>query len=280
MRYVAGEDLRSQVDIVVFQGRAYGDTGDNIPPEILQDDLMWISQTLDRIRIKTSSCNASVHPKPLGYGVILVEKSSGEVTLPIPPSRANNPGLIPPYLLCVSSPPTPTTLAKRRVVDKFYRIQSTASFIASECRSVPCFEVYDGTRRLAIPPSSDDTQEIFRIATMHPNFPSLEPIQQSDWDICKRVIDNEIGTYVNGLPALIQKVGAPCEVAGCRKFTTKKCPVCQGAYYCSRSHQEEHWAKHKVWCKSHRYIPGGLVGCSWEKEENPPVNPGEKLPWM
>ncbi|KAJ7140851.1 hypothetical protein C8R44DRAFT_761978 [Mycena epipterygia] len=281
MRYVAGEDPRSQVDIIVFQGRAYGDPGSDVPPEILQEDLTWVSQTLDRIRIKTTSCNASVHPKPLGYGIVLVEKSSGEVTLPIPPSRTNNPKLVPQFLHCVPSPPTPTTLAKSKAVDAFYRIQSTASFIASDFRSVPCFEVYDGTRRLSIPPSSDDTREIFRIATMHPNFPSFEPIQQSDLDICQRVVpNNEMGAYVKGLSRLIQRVGAPCEVAGCRKFTTQKCATCKGAYYCSRSHQKEHWAKHKVWCKSHRYIPGGMVGCRMEEGTNPFVKPGEKMPWM
>ncbi|KAJ7489425.1 hypothetical protein FB451DRAFT_1224881 [Mycena latifolia] len=265
MRYVAGEDPRSQVDIIVFQGHAYGDPGDNVPPEILQEDLTWLSQTLDRIRIKTTSCNASVHPKPLGYGVVLVEKSSGEVTLPIPPSRASNPIPVPQYFYCVPSRPTPTTLAKSKVVDEFYRIQSTAAYIASKFRSVPCFQVYDGTRRLAIPPSSHDTQEIFRIATMHPNLPSFQPIQQSDLDICKRVVPTiEMQTYVKGLSRLIQKVGAPCEVTGCRKLTTQKCSTCKGAYYCSRSHQEEHWAKHKVWCKSHRYIPGGLDGVRME----------------
>ncbi|KAJ6568433.1 hypothetical protein DFH09DRAFT_1155386 [Mycena vulgaris] len=261
MSYVVGEDPRSQVDIIVFQGRAYGDPGEDVPPEILQEDLTWVSQTLDRIRIKTTSCNASVHPKPLGYGVVLVEKSSGEVTLPIPPSRANNPEPVPKYLQCVLSPPTPTTLDKSRVVDAFYRIQSTASYIASEFRSIPCFKVYNGTRRLAIPPSSDDTREIFRIATMHPNLPSFEPIQRSDLDIWNRVIaTSEMEGYVKDLSRLIQRVGALCEVAECRKFTTQKCSMCRGAYYCSKSHQEEHRVKHKVWCKSHRYIPKGLVG--------------------
>ncbi|KAJ6452767.1 hypothetical protein C8R45DRAFT_1040027 [Mycena sanguinolenta] len=278
MHYVAGEDPRSQVDIVVFQGRTYGNPED-VPSEILQEDLMWVSQTLDHLRIKTTLCNAFVHPKPLGYGAVLVEKSSGEVTLPVPPT--DNPKLFPKLLLCVPSPPTPTTIAKSTVVDAFYRIQSTASFIASKFRSAPCFEVYDGTRRLAIPTSSDDTREIFRIATMHPNFPSFEPIQRSDLDICKRVIPtNEMGTYVKGLPALIQRVGAFCEVAGCRKFTTKKCLACKGAYYCNKSHQEGHWVEHKVWCKSHRYIPGGMDGCRLAEGENPSVKPGEKMPWM
>ncbi|KAJ7812007.1 hypothetical protein B0H14DRAFT_1463452 [Mycena olivaceomarginata] len=280
MRYVAGENPHSQVDIAVFQGRRYGDPGD-APSEILQDDLTWVSQTLDRIRIKTALCNAFVHSKPLGYGVVLVEKSSGDVTLPIPPSRTNNPAPVPRFLHYVPSPPTPTTIAKSEVVDEFYRIQSTASFIASKFSSVPCFEVYDGTRRLAIPPSSDDTREIFRIATMHPKFPSFEPIQQSDLDISMRVIPTgEMQAYVKGLPARIQSVGAPCEVAECRKFTTKKCLACKGAYYCSRSHQEEHWAKHKVWCKSHRHIPGGMVGCRLGKGTNPFVKPSEKMPWM
>ncbi|KAF7338874.1 hypothetical protein MSAN_02210600 [Mycena sanguinolenta] len=278
MRYVAGEDPRSQVDIVVFQGRMYGNPGD-APAEILQEDVMWVSQTLDQLKIKTASCNAFIYPRPLGYGVVLVEKFTGDVTFPIPPTNNSEP--VPQFLHCVPSPSTPTTIDKSTVVDAFYRIQSTASFIASDFRSVPCFEVYDGTRRLVIPPSSDDTREIFRIATMHPNFPSFEPIQQSDLDICKRVIPtNEMVTYVKGLPALIQRVGALCEVAGCRKFTTKKCLACKGAYYCNRSHQEEHWAEHKAWCKSHRYIPGGRVGCRLDEGETPFIKPGEKKPWM
>ncbi|KAJ7576527.1 hypothetical protein C8J56DRAFT_970521 [Mycena floridula] len=279
MRYVTGEDPRSQVDIIVFQGCAYGDLENDVPPEILQDDLMWVSQILDRIRIETLSCNASIHPKPLSYGVVLVEKSSGEVILPIPPSRANKP--IPQFLHCVPSPPTSTTLTKRQAVDAFYRIQSTASFIASKSSSAPCFEVYDGTRRPAIPPSSDDTREIFRIATMHPNFPAFEPIQQSDLDICQRVMsNNEMLGYVEGLPRLIKTVGAPCEVVECREFTTQKCSKCKGAYYCSSNHQGEHWEKHKVWCKSHRYIPGGLVGCRMVEGKKPLWKPGEKTPWM
>ncbi|KAJ6529378.1 hypothetical protein B0H19DRAFT_532148 [Mycena capillaripes] len=278
MSYVAGEDPASQVDIVVFQGLTYGDPGD-VPSEILEEDLMWVSQTLDHLRIRMTSCNAFVHPKPLGHGVVLVQKTSGDVILPIPPT--NNPQPVPRFLRCALSQPTPTMFAKRRVVDAFYQIQSTASFITSEFRSAPCFEVYDGTRRLVIPPSSDDTREIFRIATMHPNFPSLEPIQQSDLDICKRVIPtNEMATYVKGLPRLLRSVGAPCEVPGCRKFTSEKCAACRGAYYCSRSHQEQHWGKHKGWCKSHRYIPGGLVGCSFEEGTNPSVQPGERKPWM
>ncbi|KAJ7693827.1 hypothetical protein B0H17DRAFT_1058401 [Mycena rosella] len=217
--------------------------------------------------MKMASCNAFVHPKPLGYGVVLVQKSSGDVTLPIPPSRANRPEPVPPFLSCVPSPPTPTMFAKSGLVDTFYRIQSTAAFIGSNLTggSMPCFKVYDGTRRLAIPPSSDDTRDIFRIATIQPNFPSIGPIQRSDWDICMRVVPtNEMRTYVESLVALIQRVGAPCEVAGCRKLTIKRCPACKGAYYCNKSHQEEHWREHKVWCKSHQYIPGGLVGCRLE----------------
>ncbi|KAJ7921483.1 hypothetical protein B0H13DRAFT_1984893 [Mycena leptocephala] len=280
IRYVAGEDPRSHVDIVVFQGQQYGDPRPGVSPEILQEDLTWVSQTLDRIRTKTTSCNASVHPKPLGYGVVLVEKSSGKVTLPTRP--AYNPEPVPQFLYCVSSPPTLTTVAKSIVVDKFYRIQSTASYIASEYRSIPCFEVYDGTQRLAIPPSSDHTREIFRIVTIHPNFPSFEPIQQSDLDdISKRVMPtNEMVIYATDLPKLIQRVGAPCEVTGCRKFTTHRCSRCKGAYFCSRSHQEEHWVKHKVWCKSRRYIPGGLIGTSIGKGKSPFIQPHEKMPWM
>jgi hypothetical protein len=270
------------VDIAVFQGSTYGDAGD-VSPKILQeqqDDLKWVSYTLAHIRIKTTSCNASIYPKPLGYGVVLVDKSSGKVILPIPPINNSKPVLR--FLHCAPSPPTPTTIAKTRVVDTFYRIQSTASFIASDYRSIPCFEVYDGTRRLAIPPSSDHTREIFRIATIHPNFPSFEPIQQSDLDdICKRVMPtNEMVIYVKGLPRLIQRVGAPCEVTGCRKFTTHRCSRCKGAYYCSGSHQDEHWAKHKVWCKSHRYIPGDLIGGRIGEGKSPFVQPGERMPWM
>ncbi|KAJ7242145.1 hypothetical protein B0H12DRAFT_1074333 [Mycena haematopus] len=131
MQYVAGGDPLNQVDLVVFQGRQ-----NDVPSEILEEDRMWLSETLDRI--KTPSCNAFVYPKLLGYGLVLVEKSSGDVTIPIPPSRANN---IPKFLRCVTSAPTPTTFAKRRLVDAFYRIQSTASYIASKRTSIPGFEV-------------------------------------------------------------------------------------------------------------------------------------------
>ncbi|KAJ7154000.1 hypothetical protein C8R43DRAFT_1106642 [Mycena crocata] len=255
IRYVSGEDQCGQVDIIVFQGCAYGEDGDN---------------TMDQIRTKTMSCSTSLHPKPLDYGVVLVEKSSGEIRLPILPSRADILEPVPQYLHCIPSPPTPTTITETGLVDTFYRIQSTTSFIASEFTRQPCFEVYDGSCRLDLPPSSEDTQEVFRIATMHPNFPSLEPIQQWDADVCKRVVrTNEM-----------QGVGAPCEVAACRKLTTKKCSKCKGAYYCSQNHQEEDWVKHKVWCRSHRYIPGGLKGCSMTLGSTQRWNAGEKKPWM
>lgn len=240
---------------------------------------MWVSQTLDRL--KTTSCIASdVYPKPLGYGVVLIEKSLGEITLPIPP---NNTTPVPAFLLCFPSPPTHITLAERWVVDAFYRIQSTASFIASGFSVVPCFEVYNGTRKLAIPPSSDDTREIFCIATMHPNFPSFEPIQQSDLDICQRVIStNEMLVYVKDLTRHIGRAGALCEVAGCRKLTTRRCSKCKGAYYCGKNHQETDSVEHKVWCENHRNIPGprDLVGAKFMQGINPSVKSDEKKPWM
>ncbi|KAJ7211067.1 hypothetical protein B0H12DRAFT_1157070 [Mycena haematopus] len=241
MHYVVGEDPCNQVEIVVFRGFLQNiSSGES---ENLKQDHMWLSQTLDRI--KTASSNASVHPKPLGYGVVLVEKSSGDVIIPIPPSRAND---TPRFLQCFPSPLTLTTLSESKVVDAFYQIQSTASYIASKGTSIPCFEVYDGTCRLAISPSSDDTREIFRIASMHPNFPYFAPIQPSDINIVERVIPTtEMMTYVKGLPTLIQTVGALCEVVGCRKFTTEKpCSSCKGAYYCSKSHQKEDWVNHKA----------------------------------
>ncbi|KAJ7663153.1 hypothetical protein DFH06DRAFT_345051 [Mycena polygramma] len=257
MRYAAGDDARGQVEIVVFKGRTYGEPGD-IPPEILRDDLRWVSKTLARIRSKTPSCTTSVHPQPLRYGVILIEKSSGDLILPIPPNGANRPD----FLHCCASTPTPTTLATREVYDAFYRIQSTSSYLASNRRSIPCFEVYDGTRRLGLPPPSARTREIFRIAAMQPNFPSMEAIQQSDLDICQHVAPTrEMVGYVEELSKLIQTVGAPCEVEGCRKLTTQKCAKCKGAHYCSRAHQTENWAEHKAWCKSHRYTRGGLKHC-------------------
>ncbi|KAJ7663131.1 hypothetical protein DFH06DRAFT_1189414 [Mycena polygramma] len=258
MSYVTGRDAHREVDVLVFKGRAYDESaGLNVRPEILRDDMRWVSQTLDRIRSKEPSCIVSVYPTPLGYGVVLVKKSPKEVILPMPPkfNGANNPN----FLHCCSSTLNLTMLATREVYDAFYRIQSTSSYIASNRTSIPCFEVYDGRRRLALPPSSDETREIFRIAAMHPNFPTMEAIQQSDLDICQRVSPTgEMVGYVEDLAQLIQMVGAPCEVEGCRKLTTQKCAMCRGAHYCSRTHQTEHWVKHKAWCKSHRYIPGGL----------------------
>ncbi|KAJ7652515.1 hypothetical protein DFH06DRAFT_536901 [Mycena polygramma] len=257
MRYVAGDDARGQVDIVVFKGRTYGEPGDT-PPEILRDDLTWVSKTLARIRSKTPSCTTSVHPHPLRYGVILIQKSSGDLILPMPPTvnGANTPRL----LNCYSSRPTPTIFDSRRVFDAFYRIQSTSSYLASGRRTIPCFEVYNGTRRLGLPGPSAGTREIFRIASMQPNFPSMDAIQHSDLKICERVAPtSEMVGYVEELSKLIQTVGAPCEVEGCRKLTTQKCAKCRGAHYCSRTHQTEHWVKHKAWCKNHRYIPGGVT---------------------
>ncbi|KAJ7652525.1 hypothetical protein DFH06DRAFT_1475315 [Mycena polygramma] len=271
IRYVSGEGPPSQLDVMVFRGDS---AWSEIHPEEWQEDLAWVSQTLDRIRVKIPACNASVHPKPLTCGVVLVQKSSGDVIIPTPPSSL----AAVTFLQCSPAPSSPATLAKRELVDKFYRIQSTAEFIASKLTTVPCFEVYDGARRLPLPRTSDDTREIFRIATMHPNFPHLEPIQQSDLDILVRVVPNqEMQIYVKGLPKLIQRAGGPCDVAGCRKITTGKCSTCKGAFYCSKTHQEEGWAQHKAWCKRHVYIPGGKVlslgvseGTMWQ----------DKAPWM
>ncbi|KAJ7477607.1 hypothetical protein FB451DRAFT_1242826 [Mycena latifolia] len=286
MDYVTAVDSQSQVEILVFRGIAYGNSGNDVPPEILEQDIQWVSQILDRIRAERPSCSASVHPKPLGFGVVLVEKSTAEVTLPTPPSTPTAES-VPEFLHCRPSPAKDAKysellrkIRRRQVVDALYRIQSTASFIASSFTRSPCFKVYDGTRRFPIPPSSDDTREIFRIATMHPNFPAFEPIQQSDVDICKRVVPTrEMCGYVKSLAGLIS-AGAPCEVKECRKLSTMKCSTCRGVYYCSRSHQTEHWAEHKAWCKSHRYIPGGVFGARMETGNNHVVEPGEKMPWM
>ncbi|KAJ7639729.1 hypothetical protein DFH06DRAFT_1478399 [Mycena polygramma] len=260
MMYVVGDDPRSEVDLVVFKGISYGDPNSGAPlapPEIMQDDLRWVSQILDHIRSKTPSCNASVHPKALPYGVVLVEKLSGDVTVPTPPTPLFRP------VQCGPSPPT--WQSKRSVVDTFYRIQSTAAFVASNSRSYPCFQVYDGMRRLMLPPSSDATKEILRIATMHPSFPSFQAIQRSDWDICRRVVpDRETAGYLETLSSAIKTGGAPCEVEGCRTLTTQKCSTCKGVYYCSKTHQTEDWMNHRVWCKSHRYIPGGFETV-WEE---------------
>ncbi|KAJ7730138.1 hypothetical protein B0H16DRAFT_1585492 [Mycena metata] len=283
MDYVTADDAQRQVEILVFQGNSYGKPRSDVPREILETDVQWVLQTLDRIRAKTPSCIASVHPKPLGLGIVLVEKSSAEVTLPISPT----PGSVPEFLHC--QPLTPKDakyfevlkeIRWRRVVDCFYTIQSTTSFHASEFTRSPCFQVYDGIRRLPIPPSSDDTREVFRIATMHPNFPALEPIQPSDSDICCAVVGtSEMWGYVKYLVGNIA-VGAPCEVRECRKISTQKCSRCKGVYYCSRSHQEEHWTEHKAWCKSHRHIPGGMVGAQMQEGNDAIVNPGERELWM
>jgi hypothetical protein len=222
MRYVAGESPHP-VDIIVFRGWAYGIPGfkihesDDVAPD-LEDDLAWASQTVERI--KTPSCTTLIYPNSLEYGLVLVEKSTGKITLPIRPRAGPYPTVL--QLECFSSSPTPAAMTKREVADAFYRIQSTTSFISSNFTRVPCFEVYDGARRLPIPPSSDDMREIFRIATMHPNFPLFEPIQRSDSDIAKRQLrTKEMIDYVASLPPLLRIVGAFCEVAECRQFTMK-----------------------------------------------------------
>ncbi|KAJ7274955.1 hypothetical protein C8J57DRAFT_1313215 [Mycena rebaudengoi] len=252
MRYVAGESPHP-VDIIVFRGWAYGIPGFKIHESDrcgcsrdLEDDLAWASQTVERI-------------KDAIYGLVLVEKSTGKITLPIRPRAGPYPTVL--QLQYFSSSPTPAAMTKREVVDAFYRIQSTTLFISSNFTRVPCFEVYDGARRLPIPPSSDDMREIFRIATMHPNYPDLEPIQYSDFDIVKRLLcTEEISGYVKGLSPLLRDVGAFCEVAECRQFTMKRCPKCKGAYYCGDEHQNADWEHHKGWCKSHRQKPGAATG--------------------
>ncbi|KAJ7633346.1 hypothetical protein DFH06DRAFT_1479608 [Mycena polygramma] len=205
IRYVSN-DTDSQVELVVLKGRAYGDPGD-LPPHIFEEDLAWVSQTLDRIRVRRPTCNASLHSEPTGYGVVLVQKASGDIIIPVPPRYLP---AVTKFLHCTSSVLVPEALAKRELLDAFYVTQSAASFVASGFTTVPCFEVYDGTRRLNLPPTSDDTREIFRIVNMHPKFPALAPIRQSDWDIYKRVAPNkEMYCYVQKLCAWMPSAGAP-----------------------------------------------------------------------
>ncbi|KAK7055547.1 hypothetical protein R3P38DRAFT_1360263 [Favolaschia claudopus] len=233
IRYVTdGGGSGNLADIVVLLGRVYASeyrAGSGVPADIIEEDLLWASQTVERLGRNTAVHSASIHPKALCYGVVLVERSTGEITIPIPPTSSIP---TPRYLMCASSPLTPESLGKIMIIDEFYRVQSTTSFIASKFTTSPCFEVYDGARRLPVPPSSEDTREIFRIATMHPDFPSLNPIQQWDLDICKRVTStNEMATYASSLAELMKTVGAPCDEPSCRKLTTRKCSVCRGAYY-------------------------------------------------
>ncbi|KAJ6553101.1 hypothetical protein B0H19DRAFT_1295709 [Mycena capillaripes] len=207
MSYFAGADPASQLDTVVFQGLTYGVPGD-VPSEILEEDLMWVWQTPDHLRIRTTSCNTFVHPKPLGHGVVLVHRG------------------FPRFLRCVPSQPTSTMFAKRRVVDAFYGIQSTASFIASKFRSVPCFETING--RSSASPSCTRILVLEAYPAVRLGHLQACDANQRDGDVCE-----------------IRMVGAPCEVPGYRKLTTEKCAACKGAYYCSRSHQEEHWGSTK-----------------------------------
>ncbi|KAJ7274963.1 hypothetical protein C8J57DRAFT_1714684 [Mycena rebaudengoi] len=262
IRYVVGESPHP-VDIIVFRGGAYGIPGFKIREsggvtlENLEEDLAWASQMVDRI--KTPSCTTLIYPNSLEYGLVLVEKSTGKITLPIRP-RAHHDGPNPAMLWCFSAAPTPATFTKTELVDAFYRIQSTTSFVSSNFERTPSFEVFDGARRLPIPPSSDDTREIFRIATMHPRFPLFKPIQQSDLDIAMRVLrSGEAFRYATSLPLLLEDVGAFCEVAECRQFTATKCAKCEGAYYCGAEHQRADWKSHKDWCESHRQKPGATL---------------------
>ncbi|KAK7055544.1 hypothetical protein R3P38DRAFT_1360220 [Favolaschia claudopus] len=273
IRY-ASEDRSpgNPVDIVAFLGHVYGrhPPPPDVDPKNIQEDLLWISDQLDLLRKDEAVRGAYAHPTPLSYGAVLVEKSTGQITIPSAPTFRVSVRL-PTLLRCLPSSTKYEALTKVRVVDQFYRIQSTSFSIGSRSANVPCFEVYDGIRRVPVPPPTENTRELFRIAIMHPKFPYLDPIQQSDLDIVKRVITLENMVYVEGLAMLMQVVGALCDEPSCRRFTKQKCSRCKGAYYCSRAHQDGQWANHKGWCKAHHSTPGGslIVGVRMGKVKKP-----------
>mmetsp|Transcript_19945 Transcript_19945/g.28666 ORF Transcript_19945/g.28666 Transcript_19945/m.28666 type:complete len:114 (-) Transcript_19945:152-493(-) len=41
-----------------------------------------------------------------------------------------------------------------------------------------------------------------------------------------------------------------CSLPGCNQPADKRCSKCKKTYYCSRSHQTDHWSTHKSDCKT------------------------------
>ncbi|KAK7014238.1 hypothetical protein R3P38DRAFT_3002668 [Favolaschia claudopus] len=273
----------NRVDIIAFLGHTYGlsPVPPDVTPEMIQDDLLWASQTVDFLKTDGVVRGAYVHPKPLPFGAVLVQNSTGRITVLTRPIRFTE--ALPELLPCLPPSFTFEDLKRRQFIDSLYQIQSTSSFIASEFTRAPCFQVYDGIQRLAVPPLIDDARDVFRIASMHPNFPALEPIQKRDIDIAKRVVSsNEMKLYIYCLSKQIQAVGALCDEPSCWKFTKQRCSKCKGAYYCSKEHQDGQWALHKGWCKTRRFVPGGSLveGARIEDGTKKAYSEQGKMPWM
>ncbi|KAF7293978.1 hypothetical protein MKEN_01461600 [Mycena kentingensis (nom. inval.)] len=242
--WVTDGDRAKEFQLVVFNGRScappcgamHNDMRwEPIAERYQIEDAQWISEVLSQICAKAPGCKASIHPKALGYGCLILEKAPRSITLPQPTSYASAPPFITNYFLSV---------------------KGTAAYLASGCKSIPCWKQYDGAQALPLPATDDATREAVRIAAMHPHFPQVDILSAADAQRMKRTVkSNEMRGYIASMTPWLQRAGAPCEVESCRKISKGKCSTCSGAFYCCREHQSADWARHKAWCKEHKQDP-------------------------
>ncbi|RZK36417.1 MAG: zinc finger MYND domain-containing protein [Hymenobacter sp.] len=50
-----------------------------------------------------------------------------------------------------------------------------------------------------------------------------------------------------------------CASSSCREDGTLQCGKCKVIFYCSKTCQKEHWAKHKQHCSLYVPMPGGIL---------------------
>ncbi|PFH50916.1 hypothetical protein AMATHDRAFT_3543 [Amanita thiersii Skay4041] len=233
----------------------------------VDEDIAWVDEFVRNVRVhaKKLSVPLSVSrpARCLELGSILVDKSTGKITIPMPTEEFAS--CHPRLYVKLSDQMSRGQIAQLGARDSFYRIISTA-YAGSMHQlgfrfAYPCYLDFDGTNPLPLPNMPDFARALIQQCALNG---TLKP------DVSVTVTDNasmspskELRDQINSYP--LREQGMFCEV--CRNATKSTCRNCRAAWYCCREHQMSDWQRHRMWCKSHR-VAGASTASTPQRRES------------
>lgn len=255
MNFVTDGTPGSTLEVVVIRGCVWAPWEqamlDSHARQIVEMDVQWEEKIIAQLHAMSSSAGFRLTvtrpARCLEMGCVLVDKGTGRVTILV--KRGHFGRSCVRAIVGTSDPPTEAETLLRREIDNFYVLLSSTEYHKdhlTNCTLYSSFLVYDLTEDVALPQLSSVSRELVRWRKIHGDLPEngnevrgVFPLKAYTMELRGALIHMDLVNF-----------GHFCDT--CRKPTKFYCPRCKGAWYCSAEHQNQSWATHKPWCKSHR----------------------------
>lgn len=229
-----GEHSSAAVEVVILKGHSYAEEN----PPFAKEDGVWISSVKDQLRMEADqkSIDLTITEPPfcLDNGCVLVDKSTGRITIPVAKSTPDlnpNPAQ---YRTGASKPLTLQELEVQFMEDLTYAVLSAIDDSLEE-GGLPCHLSYDVNAPLGVPSLSYIARALID-ACMRYGLPTS--VLEDEHGRRLTQLKGELQSNLRFMVERVRKFGCLCDQCG--NFTHNRCPQPKCIAWCCPAHIDQH----------------------------------------